>query len=201
MPLLELDLLGRDASKYAYKSVRGGLVSGIEHARHAQSNPQDTARYDDSRRNCLTFFPTYNEYPKTVNILHSLLIENYLNIYELLDYSDISSIQYVKYQKGHFFKKHTDLVTNSKNHFRALTMSINMTDENEYSGGDLLVYNEKDEVIDYLDKSRGSFIILPSFFPHEATEVTSGTREAIVTWLSGTKDSIATFQDTVKRAL
>lgn len=200
LPLLELELLSRDALQYADKSSKAGLVSGTKDPKQTQSNHNNIPRYDDSRRNCLTFFPTHNKYPKTINLLHSLLIENYLNIYDLLDYSDISTIQYVKYNKGHYFKKHTDLVTNINDHFRALTMSINMTDPNEYSGGDLLVYNQKDKVIDSLDKSKGSFIILPSFFPHEATEVTVGSREAIVTWLSGTGDSIAAFQDAVRRA-
>ena len=201
LPTQELNLLARDVSKYTDKSFPGGLVPNLKGGKLAIEKSMPTTSFNDNKRNCLTYFPQPKDYPTTVNILHSLLIENYLSIYDLLDYSSISSIQYVKYNKGHFFKKHNDVVTNIKDSFRVLTMSINMTDECEYNGGDLLVYNSTDKVIGSLDKSKGSFIILPAFFTHEAAEVTLGTREAIVTWLSGTKDSVTAFRDTVYNGL
>ena len=176
LPLSEVKLLLKDMSVYSSMAERGSLTSSLGVRR-------DVPRHDDNVRKCKVYFPQHDRFPITTNILHSLLIEYYYNIYKHLDFSKISSFQYVSYNKGEFFKKHNDVVQNHTDVFRALTMSINLSDPAEYSGGSLVVYDKKDEVICSLGKEVGSFIIIPAFLTHEAQVVEDGKREAIVTWL------------------
>ncbi len=158
--------------------------------------------YDSDMREGEVFFARHHDYPNTANILQSLLIENYRNIYRDLDYTSFADLQYVKYNKGGFFGKHNDVIRNEHNILRALTMSVNLTDENSYSGGDLVVYHRTKrsdgrdhfKEIDRLDRQKGSFIIIPSFYFHEALKVESGSREAIVTWLHTDPQSLETFK-------
>lgn len=60
-------------------------------------------------------------------------------------------------------------------------MSLNLTDESEYSGGELLVKDGTKIITG--NKKAGSYIIFPSFLEHKAEPVTSGIREAIVSWV------------------
>lgn len=167
---------------------RGSLTASLG------SRRPDVPRHDDDVRKCKVYFPKHERFPITTNILHSLLIENYYTIYKHLDFSKLSSFQYVSYKKGEFFKKHNDVVQNNGDVFRALTMSINLSDPTEYSGGSLVVYNEKDEIICSLEKEVGSFIIIPAFLNHEAQVVEDGKREAIVTWLHCNMNQLNQFR-------
>ena len=153
------------------------------------------------------YFAKHYEYPNTANILQSLLIENYRNIYRELDYTSLADLQYVRYKRGGFFTKHNDVVKNEHNIMRALTMSINLSSEDNYTGGDLVVYSDNlhpdgqhtFNEIDRLDRKIGSFIIMPSFYYHEAIKVESGCREAIVTWLHTDPQSLETFKRYIQK--
>lgn len=184
----DVGLLLKDMHVYNTETEQGSLTA----SRHAKR--KHVPRHDDSIRKCEVYFPKHERFPTTTNIMHSLLIENYYNIYKHLDYSKLSTIQYVSYKKGEFFKKHNDVVQNQHDVFRAITMSINLTESNEYTGGSLVVYNDKDEVVASLDKEIGSFIIIPAFLFHEAQVVNTGRREAIVTWLHSNKQQLDQFQ-------
>lgn len=169
-------------------------LGSLTASRHAKR--KYVPRLDDNIRKCEVYFPRHERFPITTNILHSLLIENYYNIYKHLDYSRLSTIQYVSYKKGEFFKKHNDVVQSQENVFRAITMSINLSEADTYTGGNLVVYNNKDEIVATLDKDIGSFIIIPAFLNHEAQIVDDGRREAIVTWLHSDKHQLDQFHRT-----
>lgn len=140
-------------------------------------------RLDLSIRNSCVYFPSCHNFPHTFNILQSIIIESYRNICNYIDYSNIPEIQYARYNEGQFFKKHSDSVyRDDKLSTRILTFSINISEENSYRGGDLLIY-DKDIILKKLSKIPGSFILFPSFYIHEATTVEWGLREAIVTWI------------------
>jgi len=191
----EVKLLDKDKECYKHRSVPGGVVGS------------GGSGYQSNMRECSVYFANYSEFPYTSNIMQSLLIEKYQNIYSSLDYTLFADLQYVKYEKGGFFTKHSDVVRNDKGMdvFRALTMSVNLTNENDYTGGELVVYKDTKlpngthtyEEIDRLDREKGSFIIIPSFFVHEALKVESGCREAVVTWLHTTSRSLEAFKSAV----
>jgi PKHD-type hydroxylase len=66
---------------------------------------------------------------------------------------------------------------------RKLSISIQLSSSEDYDGGDLeLLYGN---VPKQLDRTRGAFIIFPSFMLHRVTPVTRGTRWSLVAWIHG----------------
>lgn len=100
------------------------------------------------------------------------------------DLTRIETLQYSIYDEGQFYKKHVDsLYTSPNNIVRKLSFSILLSDVSEYEGGDLLIYtHEKPESP---PKEKGTIIFFPSYTLHEVTEVTRGTRRALVGWVTG----------------
>lgn len=134
-------------------------------------------------RNSTVFFPKPHDYPNTFSILQSLIISEYSSVCGYVDFSNIAEIQYARYEKGEFFKKHRDTIYKDGLDKRILTCSINLSEETDYENGELVVYDESNNIARVLSKEIGSFIIFPAIFQHEAKEVTRGVREAIVTWI------------------
>jgi PKHD-type hydroxylase len=66
---------------------------------------------------------------------------------------------------------------------RKLSISIQLSDSEDYDGGDLeMMFGN---VPTKLDRTRGAFIIFPSFMLHRVTPVTRGTRWSLVAWILG----------------
>ena len=66
---------------------------------------------------------------------------------------------------------------------RKLSISIQLSASEDYDGGDLeLLYGNSPT---QLDRTRGAFIIFPSFMLHRVTPVTRGTRWSLVAWILG----------------
>ena len=79
------------------------------------------------------------------------------------------------------YGKHVDKSYNFP--VRKLSISIQLTNPEEYEGGELFLYDGDDGVI--MEKSQGSLIIFPSYVLHEVTPVTKGERNSLVTWVTG----------------
>jgi PKHD-type hydroxylase len=79
------------------------------------------------------------------------------------------------------YKKHID--SNLDYLIRKLSVSIQLSDIDDYEGGDLIIYtNEKGTV---MKKNQGDLIVFPSFILHAVTEVTKGERNSLVAWVTG----------------
>ena len=66
---------------------------------------------------------------------------------------------------------------------RKLSISIQLSSSDDYDGGDLeMLYGNAPTK---LDRTRGAFIIFPSFMLHRVTPVTRGTRWSLVAWILG----------------
>jgi PKHD-type hydroxylase len=66
---------------------------------------------------------------------------------------------------------------------RKLSISIQLTNPDEYEGGELYLYqSDKGEL---MDKTQGTLIMFPSYVLHEVMPVTKGTRNSLVTWVTG----------------
>jgi PKHD-type hydroxylase len=91
------------------------------------------------------------------------------------------SIAMMEYSDGGFFDWHTDCV-NGITTRRKLSMSLLLSTPQDFSGGDLefcpggLLQQEI---------RKGSAVVFPSFYAHRVTPVVSGTRKALVCWMSG----------------
>ena len=65
---------------------------------------------------------------------------------------------------------------------RKLSIIIQLTDENEYEGGNFeFKYIQTPESC----RIQGSVLVFPSYNEHRVTEVTKGVRNSLVCWMEG----------------
>jgi len=100
--------------------------------------------------------------------------------YEIWGYND--QLQYTIYEgDGGHYDWHADLGPSISN--RKLSCVIQLSDPNDYEGGDLQLNNGGGVVT--IEKKKGRIVFFSSFVLHRVTPVTKGTRISLVTWLSG----------------
>ncbi len=79
------------------------------------------------------------------------------------------------------YGKHVDRGINMQ--VRKLSISIQLTNPEEYKGGELYLYDSDEGTI--MDKKQGTLIMFPSYVLHEVMPVTKGERNSLVTWVTG----------------
>jgi len=90
--------------------------------------------------------------------------------------------QFTKYvaPTGHY-GKHVDCGFNSP--VRKLSFTLQLSDPDDYEGGDLCLYVEDKPMI--ANRKQGFITVFPSYVLHEVTPVTKGTRYSLVSWITG----------------
>lgn len=108
-----------------------------------------------------------------------------------IDYFDtLMVVEYDGKESGHY-SKHMDASfdVNDKFALRKLSFVMQLSDENSYEGGDLILYpgvnHEKSKIC--IPRKKGTIVIFPSRIIHEVTPVTSGIRHSLITWIYGPK--------------
>jgi PKHD-type hydroxylase len=93
----------------------------------------------------------------------------------------VDEIQFAKYAVGDRFGWHLDTGAGQTS-TRKLSMSVQLSDDDEYDGGDLDLC-----ACPQLDprRRRGTIIVFPSFLAHQVTPVAQGTRYSLVAWAHG----------------
>lgn len=122
----------------------------------------------------------FNDLDQVVNNLNQDFF--HFDLYEL------NSIQYTKYEKRDdtedHYGWHWDMHTGSgREHQRKLSVILQLSDANDYEGGELMLATGGD--LTTIEKKKGSIIAFPSFINHQVTPVTSGVRETLVAWYTG----------------
>ena len=79
------------------------------------------------------------------------------------------------------YGKHVDRGMNIP--VRKLSISIQLTNPEEYEGGELYLYDDDKGTV--MDKTQGTLILFPSYVLHEVMPVTKGERNSLVTWVTG----------------
>lgn len=81
-------------------------------------------------------------------------------------------------------KYHFHIDIGKETWFRKISMTIQLSDPKDYEGGDLQFLIAKDPFS--VTRKRGSAIVFPSYLVHQVTPVTSGKRDSLVIWVTGT---------------
>lgn len=100
------------------------------------------------------------------------------------------SVQYAKYFPDQHYIPHRDsIIRNDNNDMRKISVSIQISDPNDYEGGDLIIGHEDSNEYVAIDqfKKRGSVIVFPSIVKHGIMPVTRGVRHSAVCWIHGPK--------------
>ena len=107
--------------------------------------------------------------------------------------------QFTEYKKGQFYDWHCDSSetpydkpddANRNGKIRKLSMTLCLTEPDEYEGGDLefafhdLDGNKQPRICEEI-RARGSVIVFPSFVWHRVKPVTKGIRHSLVCWNLG----------------
>jgi len=98
-------------------------------------------------------------------------------------YSIIDSIQYTEYYEGGGqYDWHVDIGPKNISH-RKVSVTIQLSDTNDYEGGDLELWTGNGYHI--IPRGKGVSTFFPSFTMHRVTPVTKGTRKSLVLWIGG----------------
>lgn len=86
------------------------------------------------------------------------------------------------------YKRHKDVfwVTDKPGH-RKLSAVIQLTDPDEYEGGDLNFFECSEYPNPQEIRQQGTVIFFPSFIDHQANQVLRGIRHSIAIWFEGPK--------------
>jgi PKHD-type hydroxylase len=79
------------------------------------------------------------------------------------------------------YKKHLDSCIGIC--IRKLSIVVQLSDPNEYEGGDLQIHINDSPIP--LNREQGMMLAFPSYILHEVTPITKGTRHSLVGWTSG----------------
>ena len=103
------------------------------------------------------------------------------------DIGYLDSVQYTVYHDGgDHYDWHIDTFLDTPNAFhRKLSVTVQLTNSNEYTGGDFKLRDGTGQELPEHVKDKGSVLIFPSFLLHKVTPVTSGTRRTLVAWFEG----------------
>ena len=135
-------------------------------------------------RSCEIFVPDQSSvfYHAVKNVINDVNNESYQ-----YDLSDKYDIQILKYRKGGQYEWHIDYgVCWHPGLDRKLSISIQLSNESQYEGGELEIRDWKGDNIT-APKRLGSAIVFDSRVTHRAKPVTEGERIVLVGWASGPK--------------
>jgi PKHD-type hydroxylase len=98
----------------------------------------------------------------------------------------LEQIDFLKYGEGMFYKPHQDSTFNmdSPTAYRKLTIILQLSDETDYSGGEIVLYSGDFNQIK-ATKKKGSIIVFPSNTTHSVKTIKKGTRHSLVGWITG----------------
>jgi PKHD-type hydroxylase len=101
------------------------------------------------------------------------------------DLVEIQSLQFTCYdgEERGAYVKHIDQMLDSAGFPRKLSLSIQLSNEKDYKGGDLLLHEAAKPTKTF--RNRGTAIFFPSYILHEVTPVTKGLRYSLVIWVTG----------------
>ena len=93
-------------------------------------------------------------------------------------------IQLTKYETGDYYKWHVDVGPSEETCIRKLSITVQLSDNDSYEGGDLQFGNLDEEALT-VSREKGSVTIFPSIIRHQVTPVKNGIRYSLVVWAIG----------------
>ena len=151
-----------------------------------ESGGQDQGEGLDTRNSMIKWVPLNEEFKwiyDKIGMLAKIANDEmfHFNLYNMPE-----QIQYTEYygtNNGHY-DWHMDIGTLGYMKFRKISVTVQLSDSDEYEGGDLQIWQGGQYPMT-APRGKGNVVIFPSFMMHRVTPVTSGTRKSFVLWLGG----------------
>lgn len=111
-----------------------------------------------------------------------------------LDLAGLGTLSILRYEESGHFQWHIDALAHEQADYpglgvgleRKLSITVNLSDPDDYDGGDLEFLNGLGQLITQPQlRERGSVIVFPSTVGHRVTALTRGVRYALVGWMVG----------------
>jgi PKHD-type hydroxylase len=134
------------------------------------------------RRSKVYWLPKTNEFLEIYKLFFELIHKSNNEFFHFKLTEITEHIQYTVYNSDDlgYYDWHIDMGPSKAN--RKLSLVCNLTDPNEYEGGELQL-NTGEVLVPERDK--GTVIIFPSYILHRVTPVTRGIRRTLVLWIEG----------------
>ena len=116
------------------------------------------------------------------HVIHSLLQEIWDEASSFIgtNVDFVEPYELKQYSSNDFFGKHIDNYSSlSKDIDRKITMSVQLSNDENYVGGDLLILNQQ------FSRKKGSVIAFPSLFTHQVNPIVKGERWSLISWAWG----------------
>lgn len=155
-------------------STSQGLTSG-------QTVGGDTNNY----RECGVYFISPLQMPWLFEKMQTAVVDlnNKFFNFDITGFGE--NLQFTEYRapSGHY-DFHVDCNPNGLQ--RKLTVIVQLSDESQYEGGDVVIQNNTPTGA-ILSKKQGIVQMFPSYTLHQVTPVTKGIRHSLVGWVTGPK--------------
>lgn len=114
--------------------------------------------------------------------LEQYLLEANRNVFGVnIDY--MPDIQFAEYTSGSYYNWHHDIDWVKDGMYnRKLSVCVQLTDSNNYDGGDFS-FRYIENPVNF--RTKGSVLVFPSYHEHKISEVTRGIRHSLVCWMEG----------------
>jgi PKHD-type hydroxylase len=143
----------------------------------------DEHNTDKFRKSNVKWLPYDSKWEWVIDKIMSQVIEANNTIWNFDLKSIIDNIQYTEYEgNGGHYDWHLDIGPGSISH-RKISVVIQLSEPNEYEGGDLQIMTGSEYVT--IPKGKGNVVVFPSFLLHRVVPLTSGNRKSLVLWIGG----------------
>lgn len=149
----------------------------------AASVAQDKGEfYSDIRKTDVQFLESTDQYNWIYDRLTQAVIGANDGRYNFDLQGFYENLQLARYSAGHFFDWHYDFGAGNAS-VRKLSISVQLSDDDEYEGGDLQ-FRINTKTYD-APRKKGTVVVFPAFVTHRVTPITKGHRFSIVGWVTG----------------
>ena len=143
---------------------------------------------ENIRKSKVRWLPVFqDETTKLSNLVLNLFEQSNRQLFGL-DIKSFYDMQYTEYfaEDQGFYKNHHDCFMGSSEMFdRKLSMTMQLSDSDDYEGGDFQFADDEIKIDAKKLRDKGSVLIFPSFVTHRVTPVTKGHRKSLVVWMEG----------------
>lgn len=161
--------------------IAAGKNLGVKEATFFDS-PNLTAKNEKVRKSNVAWITPTEEFGWVYRRLTDIVVTLNNQYFEFDLFGFTEGLQFTEYQNnGGHYSKHIDKLRNDV--VRKMSVVVQLTDPNEYEGGELLLHLSSKPV--KVMKDRGTVIVFPSYVLHEVKPVTAGTRHSLVAWVTG----------------
>jgi PKHD-type hydroxylase len=167
------------------------LVSKLPEAKKATTLSRSNDDKDYVRSSRVKWIPKNSDFDWLYKRMIYLAEQANNDLWKFNLYSAPEEIQYTEYhasEKGHY-NWHQDIGAGRAS-LRKVSITIQMSDSDEYEGGDLEISTGGDEDGGLYSSQRGPRglgvgVLFPSFLMHRVSPITKGVRKSLVLWVGG----------------